>query len=288
MRALWFIAFFAGLGVSLSSGQQSDFSSSPLVPDSQPARVKVFSVGPGVTTPELLPLNVTDISTEECKKKVDGKVVLSAIVDMTGRPHYLSLLNANKRELEPLAFQIVTADRFSPGTYNGAPVLVAVSVEVDLQACHKKTEDTTGKKAIQLRLRSQPMQTLKALSLSHPPEEDVLAAVNSFWMGSMGSDNDAVPVFRVGGEVSAPVVLNSPTARFSDEARRTRTQGVCMLALIVDTNGIPQNVHVVQSLGMGMDEKAIEAVSRYRFKPAMKDGKPVPVMVNIEVNFRLY
>ena len=58
--------------------------------------------------------------------------------------------------------------------------------------------------------------------------------------------------------------------------------------LIVDENGNPRNVHVIRPLGMGLDQKAVEAVSQYRFKPAMMKGKPVAVRINVEVNFRDY
>jgi TonB family protein len=96
-------------------------------------------------------------------------------------------------------------------------------------------------------------------------------------------------VYRIGGGISAPVPLFEPEAEFSDEARRAKYQGVCIIGIIVDAQGNPQNVHVVRALGMGLDEKAMEAVRKYKFKPAMKDGKTaVPVMVNVEVNFRLY
>jgi TonB family protein len=94
---------------------------------------------------------------------------------------------------------------------------------------------------------------------------------------------------RVGGRVSGPVPLNSVEAEFSDEARRAKYQGVCLISLIVDAQGNPQNPRVVRALGMGLDEKALEAVRKYKFKPAMRDGKtPVPVMITVEVNFRLY
>ena len=95
--------------------------------------------------------------------------------------------------------------------------------------------------------------------------------------------------YHVGGGVSAPVPLNSVEAEFSDEARRAKYQGVCLISLIVDAQGNPQNPRVVRALGMGLDEKALEAVRKYKFKPAMKDGHvPVPVMITVEVNFRLY
>jgi protein TonB len=96
-------------------------------------------------------------------------------------------------------------------------------------------------------------------------------------------------LYHIGGGVSAPVPLNSVEAEFSDEARRAKYQGVCLISLIVDAQGNPQNPRVVRALGMGLDEKALEAVRKYKFKPAMKDGHvPVPVMITVEVNFRLY
>jgi len=96
-------------------------------------------------------------------------------------------------------------------------------------------------------------------------------------------------VYQVGGRISNPVLIVQPEAEFSDEARRAKYQGICVIALIVDAQGNPQNVHVIRSLGMGLDEKAMEAVRKYKFKPAMKDGKtPVPVMITVEVDFHLY
>ena len=61
-----------------------------------------------------------------------------------------------------------------------------------------------------------------------------------------------------------------------------------MLWLIVDANGAPREIKVARSLGMGLDQKAIEAVRKWKFEPAMKDGRPVAVQINVEVNFRLY
>ena len=94
---------------------------------------------------------------------------------------------------------------------------------------------------------------------------------------------------RIGGAVSAPIPLFEPEAEFSDEARRAKYQGLCIVRIHVDAQGNPQNPRVVRTLGMGLDEKAIEAVMKYKFKPAKENGKPVPVWpVDIEVNFHLY
>ncbi len=89
------------------------------------------------------------------------------------------------------------------------------------------------------------------------------------------------------GGVTAPVALVTPEAEFSDEARRQKYQGVCVVAVVVDAHGVPQNPRVIQHLGMGLDEKAVDAVMRYKFKPAMKNGQPVPVAITVVVNFRL-
>jgi TonB family protein len=95
-------------------------------------------------------------------------------------------------------------------------------------------------------------------------------------------------LYKIGDRISAPVLKHRVTAQYTDEARQAKYQGVCLIGLIVNAQGDPVNVHVVRPLGMGLDEKAIEAIKQYKFKPGMKDGKtPVPVMVTIEVDFRL-
>ncbi|GGH11825.1 hypothetical protein GCM10011586_30750 [Silvibacterium dinghuense] len=95
-------------------------------------------------------------------------------------------------------------------------------------------------------------------------------------------------VMHPGGGVSAPQLVYSVDPEFSDEARRAKYQGICLVSLIVDPQGNPQQIRVIRPLGMGLDEKAIEAVKQYKFKPAYYQGHPVAVQVNIEVNFRIY
>jgi len=95
-------------------------------------------------------------------------------------------------------------------------------------------------------------------------------------------------VFKVGGGVSAPRAIFTPDPEYSEEARKAKYQGTCVLWLIVGPDGHPRDVKVARTLGMGLDQKAIEAVKNWKFEPAMKDGKPVAVQINVEVNFRLY
>ena len=94
-------------------------------------------------------------------------------------------------------------------------------------------------------------------------------------------------VFPVGNGVSAPRALETPDPEYSEEARKAKFQGVVVLCLIVGPDGKPRDIKVTRPLGMGLDQKAIEAVNKWRFEPAMKDGRPVAVQINVEVTFRL-
>jgi protein TonB len=95
-------------------------------------------------------------------------------------------------------------------------------------------------------------------------------------------------VFRMGQGATQPRVIYGPDPEFSEEARKAKYQGTCVLGVIVDANGLPTNIRVITSLGMGLDEKAIEAVKTWRFEPAKKDGHPVPYAISLEVDFHLY
>src|SRR6266446_9970110 len=95
-------------------------------------------------------------------------------------------------------------------------------------------------------------------------------------------------VFRVGGGVLAPKLVFDPEPEYSEEARKAKYQGTCVLSVIVGPDGLAHDIKVTNTLGLGLDEKAIEAVRKWRFEPAMKDGKPVNVLISVQVNFRLY
>jgi periplasmic protein TonB len=95
-------------------------------------------------------------------------------------------------------------------------------------------------------------------------------------------------VFRPGRGVTPPRPIYSPEPEFSEEARKAKYQGTCTLMIVVDTDGKPTNLRVVNSLGMGLDEKALETVRTWRFEPGLKDGHPVKVEMAVEVDFHLY
>jgi periplasmic protein TonB len=95
-------------------------------------------------------------------------------------------------------------------------------------------------------------------------------------------------LYKVGSGIAPPRQIYAPDPDYSEEARKMKHQGSVVLWMVVGTDGRPRNIRVQRSLGMGLDEKAIEAVKTWRFDPAKKDGQPVNVQINVEVYFRLY
>ncbi|MBV8810797.1 MAG: energy transducer TonB [Acidobacteriaceae bacterium] len=108
---------------------------------------------------------------------------------------------------------------------------------------------------------------------------------NGYGPGSGGGIGGGV--YQIGGDVSQPVPIFRPEPEYSEEARKAKYSGTVLLSLVIDASGNTRDIHVVRPLGLGLDEKAIEAVMRWRFRPAMKGGHAVSVQAQVEVNFRL-
>jgi len=179
--------------------------------------------------------------------------------------------------VERLAVRIVEADSFRPGTLKGEPVEVRLKALVRIAGCIATKKNTDGSSSKVFRLRAQPVQAFAAKLTATETDHE------SDKIGAAGTSE----LYKIGNGVSPPIPLNSVQAEFSDEALRKNIQGVCLVTVIVDVHGRPQNPRVVRPLGHGLDERALEAVTKYVFKPAMKGKVPVPVMITVEVNFGL-
>ena len=271
MRRELTFAVLAFSSALVAAGQQPTLPTSP--PDAHPPiTVPIGSF----TAPQLLPSAYNLDASHHCRK-LDGTVLIGLVVDAQGNPQNIHPLGPTSTDLDKLAISLVAADRFTPGIRNGAPGAFAMQDELTLETCNEARKDHSGSNdTLSPTLRSASSQKLDILSPLPPPPELPQVA-------------PACGVYKPGGRISAPVLTHSAIARFSDKALRAHYQGICVVALIVDAQGHPQNVHVVRSLGMGLDEKAMEAVRQYKFKPALKDGgTPVPVMITVEVDFHLY
>ncbi len=131
-----------------------------------------------------------------------------------------------------------------------------------------------------------PNSTLKGVSLGNGTGTGI-GSGNGSGIGPGSGGNTGGGVMHIGGGVSQPVVLYQVEPEFSEEARKAKFSGNVEVYLWVDTDGKPSHIRVVRGVGMGLDEKAVEAVRQYRFKPAMKDGKPVQVDLYVDVNFQI-
>jgi protein TonB len=99
--------------------------------------------------------------------------------------------------------------------------------------------------------------------------------------GNGGGDPSIAP------DSTSPALIYKVEAEYSELASKAKFQGTVVLQIVIDANGNAVNPRVMKSLGLGLDEKAIEAVKQWKFKPVLKDGKPVTVQADVQVNFRL-
>lgn len=109
---------------------------------------------------------------------------------------------------------------------------------------------------------------------------------------------DSSGVYHPGKGVTPPQVIHSAYPEYPDSARREKVDGVCIVAILVDVNGIPKDVHVVRSIessvdpefrsaAKDMDKNAVKTASKFRFKPATYHGQPVPIAIKLEINYRI-
>ncbi|HWG19538.1 MAG TPA: energy transducer TonB [Terracidiphilus sp.] len=266
----WYTAGFAAVvAVGLGRFAQGENAAAS-------APVKIYHVGHDVTAPQLLPVDFPLAIASDCGETISSKVTLSLIVDTDGVPRNIMFLAPSGNDLDRLAIRLVSFERFSPAKKDGIPVAVGESLEMQLDGCLVESEDTAGHKSIHLWLLKAPGQ--KLANYEGFPGKVIFAEVSA-----LSNPSDELSKIQLGGQVRPPVALFQPEAG----ARNGGIRGDCVVRVIVDSNGLPEQPTVARSLTPELDEKAIEAVNRYRFKPAMRDGmQPVPVMISIAINFR--
>lgn len=191
-----------------------------------------------------------------------------------GHPMPVSVSRGNPPVMAPKPVQLITTN--PPKIAPRLAVAPSINVQPDLKLA-KTSMPTMG------------MPTAApavAVSLGNGSGAGIGAGAGS-GLGNGTGGNYGGGVFKVGGGVTAPAVVSAPEPQFTEEARQAKASGKVVVYLQVSPEGRPMHVRVVRGLGMGLDEKAIEAVRQYKFKPAMKDGHPVTVEMNVDVNFQI-
>jgi protein TonB len=189
-----------------------------------------------------------------------------------GHPAFKPVARGNPPKFEPKPPILMTA---APKIQTPLPVQPAVNVQMDLKMA-KSAMPNIG-------IPSAPAVTVAAGTGSGTG----LGAGIGNGLGSGSGGNFGGGVFKVGGGVSEPQLLFAPDPQFTEEARQSKLTGKVVVYLQVSREGRPMHVRILHGLGMGLDEKALEAVRQYKFKPAMKDGHPVTVEMNVDVNFQI-
>ena len=257
MRAIWVVGMLGLLVSAMAGGQQRTVEHAPAEP--------IYKIGQDVTAPQLLPWTTTLNGPKLCGERVDGNVRLVLDVDGAGEPQNIMFLEPLGNDLDRFALQIAEADRFNPGMHNGDPVTVAVSLEVSIKSCVVEGTDSAGNKTESLKMRSLPEQKVGE------------------WRELQGK----MQAKELGHGFSSPLPLNDVAAQYTGQAGQAHIQGKCLVSLVVDEHGMPKDLRVVKGLDPGLDQNALYAANQYRFRPAIKNGKAVPLMITVEINFQL-
>jgi protein TonB len=241
----------------------------------------VYNVGAGVRPPELIPLEVTFDPAEMCSSKVKGRVVLSFIIDSNGVAQDLGFQTATGTDLDGVAHKLVEADRFKPAMRGGVPVAVSEQAELWLEACNDQVNDSNGKKRASMKLIAQPRQHFFSFPLD---PADLKYALPEPAAGVKTGE----ALERIGNGVQPPKLVNNVAASYSEAARGKKINADVGAKFIVDPLGIPRCIRITKPAGYDLEEQTLKAVRQYRFKPAMKNGIAVPVLITVVVSLRLY
>jgi TonB family protein len=194
------------------------------------------------------------------KKKMHGRIVLSATIGMDGAVKDVSVVSGDPAVIDA-ALKAVRRWRYLPAMRNGEFIETTQEVKLDYDF---------GKNA------SQPDEREPG-TLSEPPQ-NLLEEISD------------AKLFRVGPGtgISPPRALSAPDPEYTDEARRLRFRGEILLCVVVGADGRPRNIWVARPLGHGLDRSAVETIRGWKFSPAEKDGIPVSAVVSVEMSFNLY
>jgi TonB family protein len=266
------------------------FGGLPYEDDSKPfERIKVSKKPVEITIDRLV------IEPEKKKKKKqEAKAAPPAKPLLPGQP-------ANATAPAP------TTDTATSGVANPPDVTFDEPANTTTAASGTKTDMTAkAAPATMAQLPAEPIhpdpkqswiQLSKAIEVVFAPglDDSVIATLPDYWQtyfatkqGKIQAEKIDNSVLHPGNGVVSPKLLSSLDPASNDYAQKANIAGMTLLSTVVGSSGQPSHVTIVRPIGFGLDEKAVDAVSHARFQPGLRDGQPVPVMVNLQVTFRIY
>jgi TonB family protein len=188
--------------------------------------------------------------------------------------------------------KLIDSQTYAESLIQLATMVASVSRAISFNAIGIFDANILEKRIMKIREKKQRLSLLVRYGLIVPA--GLLLLSSAVGAGSMAvaiapqaSGQPYGQVYKIGKDVSAPKLVSSVEPEFPQSARGTneKFEGTCLIRLVVDETGMPQDVHVVRSLRQDFDENATKAVRQYRFKPGMKAGAPVAVSLQVEVKF---
>ena len=221
----------------------------------------IFTLESGVSAPTALFRVDPEYSEEAREAKYEGTVLMAFTVDTEGQARDIRIVKSLGMGLDEKATEAIAKWKFEPGKKDGLAVNVPAQIDVNFKlpllaaAANIVAKEDTQK------------------ALTEPPRNPAAAAD---------------PKFGCGGGVSGPSIVSKVAPKYPEDARRSHDPGgTVLLSVVIDTEGRATDIRVVKGLGANFDEKAIECVAKWKFRPGLTCGKPMRVRAQIEVNFRL-
>jgi TonB family protein len=275
------------ININYTFGEAADSQLQAAPGSSQAGARNPLRVAPGVMEGALIS-RPDPVYPEKAKAAhVQGNVVLHAVISKTGIVEDLQVISGAPM-LTSSVIEAVKQWKYKPYLLNGEPMDVETTINVNFSLAGPETPGAGGTPNPAANV---PVRIAPAVTQSDTAVPEFAGA----------------PVRKVGGGVTEPELIYKVDPEFTAQARKAKASGTVLLGLVVDKQGLPQNVHLLRGLGIGLDGKpdpklkkaaraaadgmnrnAVDAVSQYKFKPATEDGKPVPVALNVEVNFKIF
>lgn len=242
----------------------------------------VYYTEDGIKAPKLAPTDFSPVISNSCEYEGAGIVRISLVVNPQGRSEKVAPLYRFDDDIDKAAVSIAEVDRFSPGTKDGVPVPVAQELEIKLTVCRVKIADKDGTVSARLRLKSTPVQ--KLLAAPKQPLPGLLPTLSS--VPVTVTPQLSKQLGKMKSDITPPVPLETPVAEWPPDLRNV--EGVCLVRLVVDAQGQPQALRIQQGTNEQFNEKALEAVEKYRFTPAKKGQDLVAYKMSVVVHFKLH
>lgn len=234
----------------------------------------VYEVGGPVLPPKLIRGPGPDMNTRSLFQRAkQGFSIISFVVDTDGRAKDLRIEQETGPEFLLATIGALGECSFQSGTLNGKPVPVRVRAKFEILEPQQVVFDYLPDAPTGSRLEP----TAQALK----PEPFPSADAKSKTVEKGG-------IYEVGGAVIPPRLIKGDPPDAPYDAVIRKKHGTCILSLVVDSAGNPQHVHIKKKVWPSLDRSAVEAVEKYRFQPAILDGKPVPVQIEMEIEFHSY